>query len=53
MELPEFTTFCGSKKRVINFEKTLIVRHGVGSIDPFFYANCHSIRYEKTKNRSM
>ena len=48
-ELPEITTFCGSEKRVSDFEKTLVIPHGVGSIDSFFMQFCYSIRYEKTE----
>ena len=47
-ELPETVTFCGQEKRVNDFEKSLIIPRGVGSIDSFFYAICYAIRYEKT-----
>ena len=47
-KLPEITTFCSSEKRLSNFEKRLLISHGVGSIDSFFYAVCYAIRYEKT-----
>ena len=30
-------------------EKILVIPHGVGSVDSFFYAVCYSIRYEKTE----
>ena len=32
-----------------DFEKSLGIPHGVGSIDSFFYAICYAIRYEKTE----
>ena len=48
-ELPETATFGGQEKRVIDFEKSLVVPHGVGSIDSFSYAICYARSYEKTE----
>ena len=48
-ELPETVTFCGQEKRVIDFEKSLLIPHGVGSIDSFSYAICYARSYEKTE----
>ena len=35
-ELSETAPFCGQEKRVSNVEKSLVISHGVGSIDLFF-----------------
>ena len=43
-ELPEVNDFAGSHKRIDDFEKTLVIPHGAGSIDSF-YAVFHVIRY--------
>ena len=48
-ELPETVTFCSQDKRVSDFEKGLVIPHGVGSIDSFFNAICYAIRYKKTE----
>ena len=48
-ELPETVTFWGQEKRVSDFEKSLVVAQGVGSIESFFYSICYPIRYEKTE----
>ena len=50
-ELPETVTFCGQEKRVSNFEKGLVIPHGVGSIDSFFNAICYAIRYKKKQKK--
>ena len=34
---------------MIDFEKSLVVPHGVGSIDSFSYAICYARSYEKTE----
>ena len=47
-KLSEITTFCGSEKRLSDFEKSLLIPQGVWSIDSFFYAVCYAIRYKKT-----
>ena len=52
-ELPEIMEFSGLQKRINEFEKTLLIPHGVGSIDSFFDAVCYAIRYAKVKNRPM
>ena len=46
-ELPETVTFCGQEKRVIDFEKSLLIPHGVGSIDSFSYAICYARSCDK------
>ena len=48
-EFPEIIEFSRSQKRINEFEKTLLIPHGVGSIDSFFYAVCYAIRYAKVK----
>ena len=49
-ELPETVTFCGQEKRVIDFEKSLLIpRWVVGSIDSFSFAICYARSYEKTE----
>ena len=48
-ELPETVTFCSQEERVRDLEKSLVIPHGVGSIDSIFYAICYAIRYEKTE----
>ena len=35
-ELPETVSFCSQEKRVSDFEKSLVIPHGVGSIDSYF-----------------
>ena len=35
-EFPEIIEFSGSQKIINEFEKTLLIPHGVGSIDSFF-----------------
>ena len=35
-ELPETVPFCGQEKRMSNVEKSLVISHGVGSLDLFF-----------------
>ena len=48
-KLPEIIEFSGSQKRINEFEKKLLIPHGVGCIDSFFYAVCFAVRYAKVE----